>query len=257
MNNKINYSIIFLCILCIILVSVISTGSKGLDWFLVIFSGIGILASSVYLIRKNEREEELQREEEEKRQREEELNKEKEERQNQIDNIKRQLDEIKKEEDAEAELFKQKDTEYINTLSLEDQEKLKDERIQIQQKILQIIEEYKNEIDNSKSKPSKLSLGDLDKISVLIINSMIDKKAELPENFFTNDKYKYGYLKPIKTLNNTDINVIISNINEYNKMSELGKFNYRKKYNKTDNTKEDHDYSEEISRYPITREETP
>lgn len=54
-QTKIFYGIIILCIVCIILVSVYSTGHKVLDIFLVVISGIGILASSVYLIRKNKK----------------------------------------------------------------------------------------------------------------------------------------------------------------------------------------------------------
>ena len=53
MNNKTIYGIIILCIVCIILVSVLSTGHKVLDIILVVISGIGILASGVYLKRKN------------------------------------------------------------------------------------------------------------------------------------------------------------------------------------------------------------
>ena len=54
MNNKIIYGIIILCIVCIILVSVLSTGHKVLDIILVVISGIGILAGG-YLIRKNKK----------------------------------------------------------------------------------------------------------------------------------------------------------------------------------------------------------
>jgi hypothetical protein len=224
------------------LVSVISTGSQIADWILGIISGIGILASSVYLIRKNEREEEerqrKQREEEERQRKQ----KEEEERQNQKDNIKRQLDEMKREEDAEADLFKQKDTKYINNLPPDIQEKLKYERITKRQNILQIIKDYQNNISNSNT--SKLSNEDINKISILIIKRMSAKKAEFLEDFFENYNYKHVYLIPIKTSDNTGIiDGIIRNINEYNSLSEFSKFIYRKRYEITDNTKEAHDYS--------------
>lgn len=59
MNNKtiyrIIYGIIILCIVCIILVSVLSTGNKEWDWGLGISSVIGIIVSVVYLIYKNKK----------------------------------------------------------------------------------------------------------------------------------------------------------------------------------------------------------
>jgi hypothetical protein len=227
------------------LVSVISTGSKGWDLGLGISSGIVILASGVYLIRKNEREEE-------ERQR---KQKEEEERQNQKDNIKRQLDEMKREEDAEADLFKQEDKKYIDTLSPDSKEKLNNERREKQENILQIIQNYKNKKDNSNT--STLSDEDLDKISLLIINSMIDKNAEVTKDFFKHYNYKYAnkyaYLIPIKTLDNEIIiDGIIRNINEYNSLSEFSKFIYRKRYEITDNTK-NYDYAHESVNYSITR----
>jgi hypothetical protein len=245
MNNKINYWII-LCILCIILVSVLSTGSKGWDWFLVIFSVIGILASSFYLIRKNEREEERQRKqkEEEERQR---KQKEAKERQNQLDNIKRQIDENKKKEDAEAEFFKQQDTEYIKSLPPDMQEKLTYERIKKQQDILQIIKEYQNNISNSNKKAEFFE--DINKISILIIKNMSNKKAKFFEDFFEKYNYKHVYLIPIKTSDNTHIiEDIIRNINYYNTLDENGKFNYIKQYDKTNNKNYDYSY-EDRQRY--------
>lgn len=241
MNNKIFYGIIIACIACIVCIVFIDNPISDVIFGIILAVGI---VSGVYLILKNEREE-LQKIEEERQ-----INVKKQlndEQQKRLRYITPEIEAEKKKEKEEEELFKQIDTEYINTLSLYSQNQLIDKREQTQKDILQIIKNNKYTRDN------KYKI--IDKISVLIINSMFDINAEFPEDpdFFTN--YKYAYLIPIKKLDNADItdidtiDYIISKIDEYKQKNDYEKKQYRNKYNPTKNTEEYNWGYEEGMRY--------
>ena len=218
MNNKIIYGIIILCIVCIILVSVLSTGHKVLDIILVVISGIGILLSGVYLKRKNKMtakvapdpnpnsssgivdNENLDPE---------------------ISNkiaTDRDYDVNKNNENSKENLNNNEQKRIQNVQEQRDLDIIK-YRKDTQQEILKIIE--KN-VNNKVNIPS------------LIINTLFNKTYYT--DFFT--EYQSEYLIPIQNEDNKDtIEYIISILSRYNKLNDNDKYKYRNA--EDDTTRED------------------
>ncbi len=197
-----------LCIVCIILVSVLSTGNKGWDWFLGVLSVsifIG-MSSIIYTWKKNEKD----------------FRKMIKEMENNLVLLKLSeeiRDDVKKNNKNSKENLNNNEQKIIQIQNVQEQRDLviNKYREDTQQKILQIIEDNKN---------------NKDKISSLIITEIFNTINYT--DFFKN--YQSKYLIPIQNkYNKNTIDYISRILLLYNQLTDIDKYIYRSA--KDDNTR--------------------